>query len=165
MKAPLELVAHRVKYYEFVLRSVFKAIPVPIDKLHFVVGSSFQLTKEYNLDNYRLCATVTEHDAKKAGAEVVKQVSSPLLSGLLYPGLQALDEEYLKCDFQFGGVDQVHNTSNRYTQRPLTCRLEKDIYLCRALPTQTGLQEARSPHEPNVTWPHRRKNVQLGPKQ
>ncbi|KIM31232.1 hypothetical protein M408DRAFT_255852 [Serendipita vermifera MAFF 305830] len=106
MKAPLELVAHRVKYYEYVLRAVFKAIPVPIDRLRFVVGSSYQLTKEYNLDNYRLCATVTEHDAKKAGAEVVKQVASPLLSGLLYPGLQALDEEYLKCDFQFGGVDQ-----------------------------------------------------------
>ena len=63
--------------------------------------------KEYNLDNYRLCAIVTEHDAKKAGAEVVKQVESPLLSGLLYPGLQALDEQYLDCDFQFGGVDQV----------------------------------------------------------
>jgi tyrosyl-tRNA synthetase len=49
---------------------------------------------------------VTEHDAKKAGAEVVKQVDHPLLSGLMYPGLQALDEEYLKCDAQFGGVDQ-----------------------------------------------------------
>ena len=50
---------------------------------------------------------MSEHDAKKAGAEVVKQVESPLLSGLLYPGLQALDEQYLGCDFQFGGVDQV----------------------------------------------------------
>lgn len=37
----------------------------------------------------------------------MKQVESPLLSGLLYPGLQALDEQYLGCDFQFGGVDQV----------------------------------------------------------
>ena len=36
----------------------------------------------------------------------MKQVESPLLSGLLYPGLQALDEQYLGCDFQFGGVDQ-----------------------------------------------------------
>ncbi|KAG8753058.1 hypothetical protein FRC14_006474 [Serendipita sp. 396] len=106
MKAPLELVAHRAKYYEFVLRAVIKAIPVPIEKLKFVIGSSYQLSKEYNLDHYRLAATVTEHDAKKAGAEVVKQVSNPLLSGLLYPGLQALDEEYLGCDFQFGGVDQ-----------------------------------------------------------
>ena len=25
---------------------------------------------------------------------------------MLYPGLQALDEEYLHCDAQFGGVDQ-----------------------------------------------------------
>ena len=51
---------------------------------------------------------VTEHDARKAGAEVVKQAQHPLLSGLLYPGLQALDEQYLGCDAQFGGVDQVH---------------------------------------------------------
>ena len=107
LKAPLALVKHRVDYYSHLLRSVFKAIPVPVDKLKFVVGSSYQLTEKYNMDNYRLCATVTEHDAKKAGAEVVKQVESPLLSGLLYPGLQALDEEYLGCDFQFGGVDQV----------------------------------------------------------
>jgi tyrosyl-tRNA synthetase len=49
---------------------------------------------------------VTEHDAKKAGAEVVKQVASPLLSGLMYPLMQALDEEHLGVDAQFGGVDQ-----------------------------------------------------------
>lgn len=55
---------------------------------------------------YKLTSVVTQHDAKKAGAEVVKQVEYPLLSGLLYPGLQALDEEYLKVDAQFGGVDQ-----------------------------------------------------------
>jgi len=29
------------------------------------------------------------------------------MSSLLYPGLQALDEQYLDVDFQFGGVDQV----------------------------------------------------------
>ncbi|ESK98215.1 tyrosyl-trna synthetase [Moniliophthora roreri MCA 2997] len=106
LKAPLELVAHRTKYYKFVLLAVFKSLGIPISKLRFVEGSSYQLSKEYNLDNYRLCAIVTEHDAKKAGAEVVKQVESPLLSGLLYPGLQALDEQYLGVDFQFGGVDQ-----------------------------------------------------------
>lgn len=58
------------------------------------------------MDLYRLSSIVTEHDAKKAGAEVIKQVASPLISGLLYPGLQALDEQYLKVDAQFGGVDQ-----------------------------------------------------------
>ena len=44
--------------------------------------------REYTLDVYRLTSLVTEHDARKAGAEVVKQVDHPLLSGLLYPGLQ-----------------------------------------------------------------------------
>lgn len=62
--------------------------------------------REYTLDVYRLSSIVTEHDAKKAGAEVVKQVANPLLSGLLYPGLQALDEQYLEVDAQFGGIDQ-----------------------------------------------------------
>lgn len=42
--------------------------------------------REYTLDVYRLSSVITEHDAKKAGAEVVKQVDHPLLSGLLYPG-------------------------------------------------------------------------------
>jgi tyrosyl-tRNA synthetase len=89
------------------LLAIFTSLGVPVSKLKFIEGSSYQLSREYNLDNYKLCATVTEHDAKKAGAEVVKQVDSPLLSGLLYPGLQALDEQYLGVDFQFGGVDQV----------------------------------------------------------
>ena len=44
--------------------------------------------REYTLDVYRMTSVVTEHDAKKAGAEVVKQVQNAPLSGLLYPGLQ-----------------------------------------------------------------------------
>jgi hypothetical protein len=39
------------------------------------------------MDVYRLSSLITEHDARKAGAEVVKQVDHPLLSGLLYPGM------------------------------------------------------------------------------
>src|SRR5690606_2101725 len=58
------------------------------------------------MDTWRLTSICTEHDAKKAGAEVVKQVASPLLSGLIYPLMQALDEEHLGVDAQFGGVDQ-----------------------------------------------------------
>ncbi len=112
---------HRVEYYRFIILTVLKAIGVPTERLKLVVGSTYQLTEAYNMDQYRLCAMVTEHDAKKAGAEVVKQVSSPLLSGLLYPGLQALDEQYLDVDFQFGGVDQVSaNRERRYLFRSCT---------------------------------------------
>ncbi|XP_057321499.1 tyrosine--tRNA ligase, cytoplasmic [Microplitis mediator] len=106
MKAPWDQLALRVQYYEAVIKATLRSIGVPLDKLKFVKGTDYQLSKEYTLDVYKLTASVTEHDAKKAGAEVVKQSADPLLSGLLYPGLQALDEHYLGVDAQFGGVDQ-----------------------------------------------------------
>ncbi|KAL1919943.1 uncharacterized protein VTP21DRAFT_1875 [Calcarisporiella thermophila] len=106
LKAPLELVKYRTKYYEAIIKAVLTSIGVPIDKLRFVIGSDYQLTPEYSMAIFKMTAHVTEHDAKKAGAEVVKQVANPLLSGLLYPGMQALDEEFLDVDAQFGGVDQ-----------------------------------------------------------
>ncbi|XP_060517964.1 tyrosine--tRNA ligase, cytoplasmic [Cylas formicarius] len=116
MKAPWELLELRTKYYEHCIKAMLESIGVPLEKLKFIKGTDYQLSKEYTLDVYRLTSVVTEHDAKKAGAEVVKQVEHPLLSGLLYPGLQALDEEYLKVDAQFGGVDQrkIFTFSEKY---------------------------------------------------
>ncbi|KAI3649669.1 hypothetical protein MP228_005301 [Amoeboaphelidium protococcarum] len=105
-KAPWELLTYRIKYYRALIEKTLLALGVPIDQLQFVVGTSFQLSEKYTLDSYRLASVVTEHDARKAGSEVVKNVEHPLLSGLIYPGLQALDEEYLDVDAQFGGTDQ-----------------------------------------------------------
>jgi len=106
MKAPWSLLEHRTKYYQNIIKAMLESINVPLDKLKFVKGTDFQLSKEYVLDIFKMSTVATEHDCKKAGSEVVKQVAHPALSGLLYPGLQALDEEYLKVDAQFGGVDQ-----------------------------------------------------------
>ena len=60
------------------------------------------------MDVYKLSSCISEHEAKKAGAEIVKQSSSPPLSGLLYPVLQCLDEQHLDVDAQFGG-ESHHN--------------------------------------------------------
>ncbi|KAF3911866.1 hypothetical protein AA313_de0209518 [Arthrobotrys entomopaga] len=106
MKAPLDLIKHRAKYYELLIKSTLRSIGVSIDKLKFVLGSDYQKGEKYIMDIFRMSSVITEHDAKKAGAEVVKQVASPLLSGLIYPLMQALDEEHLGVDAQFGGVDQ-----------------------------------------------------------
>lgn len=106
LKAPIELVKFRAEYYRFVMTALLKALDVPIDRLEFVLGSSYQLSEKYTMDLFRLSSVVTEHDAKKAGAEVVKQVENATLSGLIYPLMQALDEEHLGVDAQFGGVDQ-----------------------------------------------------------
>jgi len=89
-----------------VIKAMLESIGVPISKLKFVRGTDYQLSREYTLDVYKLSTVVSEHDAKKAGAEVVKQSGNPLLSGMLYPLLQALDEQYLGVDAQFGGIDQ-----------------------------------------------------------
>lgn len=99
-------VQHRVRYYEIVMKSLLRYYDAPLEKLQFIRGSDFQLSKPYTLDMLRLSKLVTERDAKKAGSEVVKTSNHPKVSGLLYPGLQALDEEYLNVDCHFGGLDQ-----------------------------------------------------------
>ncbi|SGZ57460.1 CIC11C00000001733 [Sungouiella intermedia] len=106
MKAPLEVVQYRGSYYASVVKSILKSIGVPIEKLKFVTGSDYQLKAEYTMDLFKLSNKVSQNDAKRAGADVVKQVDNPLLSGLIYPLMQALDEHYLDVDMQFGGVDQ-----------------------------------------------------------
>jgi tyrosyl-tRNA synthetase len=106
MKAPLELVAFRAKYYEKVIKSTLRAVGVDIARLEFVLGSTYQLNKDYTMDRFKLEGITRINVAQKAGAEVVKQTDDPTLGGLIYPLMQALDEEYLGVDAQFGGVDQ-----------------------------------------------------------
>ncbi|KAK2595227.1 Tyrosine--tRNA ligase cytoplasmic [Conoideocrella luteorostrata] len=106
LKAPIELVEQRVHFYRYVITAILEAVGVSTEKLRFVQGSSYQKSPEYIMDLYKLASLVSEHDAKKAGAEVVKQTTNAPLSGLLYPILQVLDEQYLDVDAQFGGLDQ-----------------------------------------------------------
>ncbi|KAL2178306.1 uncharacterized protein P884DRAFT_329011 [Thermothelomyces heterothallicus CBS 202.75] len=106
LKAPLELVMHRAEFYRHVITAMLKAVGVSTEKLRVVLGSSYQKSPEYVMDVYKMASIISEHDAKKAGAEVVKQTDNAPLSGLLYPILQVLDEQYLDCDAQFGGMDQ-----------------------------------------------------------
>lgn len=106
-KSTMEVLQYRVQYYSHLLKAVFTTLGVPTDKLEFVTGTSYQLTPKYTMDMYKFHALTTVKAAEHAGADVVKESESPLMCSLLYPGLQALDEEYLDVHIQFGGVDQV----------------------------------------------------------
>ena len=124
LKAPIELVEQRARYYKFVITALLRAVGIDLDdgmqdsskknnnsnntnnRLEFVLGSAYQLSSTYAMDVFRLSSLVSEHDARKAGAEVVKQSRNAPLSGLIYPLMQALDEQHLGVDAQFGGVDQ-----------------------------------------------------------
>jgi tyrosyl-tRNA synthetase len=103
---PWEILEKRYKYYERMITLILKTIGVDTSKLEFVKGSDLQLKKEYFHDLLKLSTLTTINDAKHAAAEVVKLGDNPKLSGIIYPLMQALDEEYLKVDAQFGGVDQ-----------------------------------------------------------
>lgn len=106
MKSSWELLQKRTEFYKLLIQTLLKHLGVDLNRLNFVVGTDIQLSKEYTLDMYKLSGIASLNNTQKAGSEVVKQVESPKLSGLLYPMLQALDEEYLDVDIQFGGVDQ-----------------------------------------------------------
>ena len=105
---PWEILEKRYAYYEEAIKSILKTIGVDIKKLEFVKGSDIQLDKKYYNDMLKLSTITSLHDAKKSASEVVKNIEgdNAKLSGLIYPLMQALDEEYLKVDAQFGGMDQ-----------------------------------------------------------
>ena len=103
---PWALLEKRYDYYSEVITGMLKSAGADITNLEFVKGSDFQLRKEYLLDMLKLSTYTTVHDAMKAASDVVKFGDNPKLSGLIYPLMQALDEQYLGVDVQYGGVDQ-----------------------------------------------------------
>jgi len=103
---PWELLEARYKYYSLVIPEMFKSIGADIKNFEIVKGSDFQLKKDYVFDILKMSSFTSVHDAKKAASDVVKFGDNPKLSGLIYPIMQALDEQYLGVDVQYGGLDQ-----------------------------------------------------------
>ena len=54
LKAPWERLQHRADYYEQVISGMLDSIGVPLDRLHFIRGTTFQLSRQYTLDMYKL---------------------------------------------------------------------------------------------------------------
>jgi len=103
---PWEILEKRQAYYEKAIIMLLKTINVDLKKLEFVEGSELQLNDKYFHDLLKLSTYTTINEAKHAASEVVKLGDNPKMAGMIYPLMQALDEEYLKVDAQFGGMDQ-----------------------------------------------------------
>ena len=103
---PWDVLEKRYQHYANTIPLMFKSIGVNIKNFELVKGSDFQLKKEYVTDLLKLSSLTSVNDAKRAGSEVVKYGDNPKLSGLIYPLMQALDEQYLGADVQYGGIDQ-----------------------------------------------------------
>jgi len=103
---PWNIVEKRYKYYAKIIPLLIKAIGVDVSELEIVKGSEMQLKPEYMYDVLQMSSHVSVHDATKAASDVVKMGDNPKLSGLIYPLMQAIDEQYLEVDCQLGGTDQ-----------------------------------------------------------
>lgn len=103
-----ETLERRYNYYKEAILLILKTIGVDVKKLEFVKGSELQLNKNYFNDLLKLSTFTTIRNSTKAASEAVKSArgENVLLSGMIYPLMQALDEEYLKVDAQLGGLDQ-----------------------------------------------------------
>jgi len=103
---PWDVLEKRYQYYAKTIPLMFESIGANIKNFEIVKGSDFQLKKNYFIDLLKLSSFTSVNDARRAGSEVVKFRDNPKLSGLIYPLMQVLDEEYLEVDIQYGGVDQ-----------------------------------------------------------
>jgi len=100
---PMELVAHRKRYYQCLITAVLEAIGVPMSRIRFVDESTYVYTKEFMIDFQKLCALMAQQDARDTTQEVAQ---TSMLSPLLCSVHQALSERYMDMDIQFGGEDQ-----------------------------------------------------------
>ena len=103
LKTPWEEIQKR---REYVKKCLELAVPWK-KKPEFVFGSDFELTREYQADTLKFASITTVKRATRAVSEVTRMKNSKV-SELIYPIMQALDEEYLKVDIQLGGIDQRH---------------------------------------------------------
>lgn len=103
---PWNKLEKRYEYYKECVLAMLTAIGADVNNFEFVKGSDIQRDGKYFEDVLKMATFTSLHDATKAGSEVVKQSENPKVAGLVYPIMQALDEEYLGVDVQYGGLDQ-----------------------------------------------------------
>ncbi len=103
---PWAVLDKRYNYYAAIIPLMVQALGVDTKDLEFVRGRNFQLKMDYVFDVLKMSSFVSVHDSTKAASDVVKMGDNPKLSGLIYPVMQAVDEEHLEVDAQLGGADQ-----------------------------------------------------------
>ncbi|MBO8182391.1 MAG: tyrosine--tRNA ligase [Archaeoglobus sp.] len=87
-------------------RRAFIALGLEEDKAEFVLGSEFQLERDYVLDVLKMARLTTVNRARRSMDEVSRRKEDPVVSQMIYPLMQALDIAHLEVDFAVGGIDQ-----------------------------------------------------------
>ncbi len=84
----------------------FIALGLNEENTRFVLGSSYQLTSDYEMNVLRLACDTTLNRAKRSMDEVSRDAEDPHVSQMIYPLMQAMDIATLDLDAAMGGMDQ-----------------------------------------------------------
>ena len=103
LKSKWEELDKRVDYTKKCIELAFDWERMP----EFIRGSDFELSQPYVSDLLKISTLTTVEKAIHAASEVTR-MKNPKVSEIIYPLMQALDEEYLDVDIQLGGMDQRH---------------------------------------------------------
>ncbi len=103
LKCSWDQIDLKSEYYEKAFGLAFPWVEKP----QFVRGSSYQYNDDYVKDVFHGSTITSVKRATRAASEVTR-MKNPKVSELIYPIMQALDEEYLGVDIQLGGIDQRH---------------------------------------------------------
>ncbi len=87
-------------------KKAFIALGLEENKAKFVLGSEYQLSKDYVLDVLRMARITTLNRARRSMDEVSRRKEDPMVSQMIYPLMQALDIAHLGVDLAVGGMDQ-----------------------------------------------------------
>ena len=108
-KGTLEEIEEWARYWE----RVFKALGL---RAEFLLGSSFQLEKDYINDLFKFSSLVTINRALRSMQQVARDIKNARVSQIIYPLMQALDIKYLGVDVAVGGIEQrkIHMIAREY---------------------------------------------------
>ncbi len=87
-------------------KAAFIALGLDEKKTEFVLGSEYQLSRDYVLDVLKMARITTVNRARRSMDEVSRRKDDPMVSQMIYPLMQALDIAHLRIDLAVGGIDQ-----------------------------------------------------------
>ncbi|MEM1577593.1 MAG: tyrosine--tRNA ligase [Candidatus Pacearchaeota archaeon] len=101
-KGSLEEIREMAEAY----KNNFIAFGLPKNKVKFVLGSSFQLKKDYWIDVMKLALRIRLQRAKRSMTIIGRSEADPHVAQFIYPLMQVTDIKHLKVDIAFGDLAQ-----------------------------------------------------------
>lgn len=87
-------------------KKCFIALGLDENKTRFILGSEYQMSKEYIINLMKIARKITLNRSIRSMDEVGRQMENPMVSQIIYPIMQCLDIAYLNVDVSIGGIDQ-----------------------------------------------------------